>query len=118
MVNSNNNYLKDNITNIIPFDYYLYYENAYLDNPYNIDFYVIRSAKTEIYEFILKNIKDKVDMKKEYFTFNLQLNGIDYIYTTNKVEEMKALLDKKYNEIKDEEEYQDYSKEERVEYYD
>lgn len=118
VVNSNNNYLKDNITPIIPDNYYLYYENAYLDNPYNIDFYVIRSAKTEIYEFILKNIKDKVDMKKEYFTFNIRLNGVEYIYTTNKVEEMKALLDKKYNEIKDNEEYKDYYSDEVIEYYD
>ena len=118
VVNSNNSNLKDNITNIIPFDYHLYYENAYLDTPYNIDFYLIRSAKNEIYEFILKNINEKIDMKKEYFTFNLHLNGIDYIYTTNKVEEIKSLLYIKYNEIKDKEEYQEYYKDEVIEYYD
>lgn len=118
VVNSNNSNLKDNITNIIPFDYHLYYENAYLDNPYNIDFYLIRSAKNEIYEFILNNINEEIDMKKEYFTFNIHLNGIDYIYTTNKVEEIKSLLDIKYNEIKDKEEYQEYYKDEVIEYYD
>ena len=118
VVNANNKELKDNMTNIIPDNYYLYYENAYLNTPYNIDFYVIRSAKNEIYEFILKNIKDEIDMKKEYFTFNIKLNGVEYIYTTNKVEEMKALLDKKYNEIKDNEEYKEYYEDEVIEYYD
>lgn len=118
VVNSNNSLLKDNITPVIPDNYYLYYENAYLDNPYNIDFYVIRSAKNELYEFILKNIKDKVDMRDEYFTFNITLNGIEYIFTTNKVEEIKQILDNKYNEIKDKDEYQDYYSDEVIEYYD
>lgn len=118
IVNIHNLQLKDHITPIIPDNYSLYYKNAYLKEYYNIDFYVIRSAKKELYEFILKNINDKVDMKKEFFIFNITINGIEYTFTTNKVQEVKELLTKKYNEIKDQEEYQKYYQEESVEYYD
>lgn len=121
IVNSNNALLKDSITPIIPNDYYLYYENAYLEESYNVDFYVVKSAKTELYEFILKNVKDEVDMRKEYFTFSVELNHNTYHFTTNKVEEVKEILDKKYESIKDTEDYQNYygyNKEESVEYYD
>ena len=118
IVNSNNRALKDNITPKIPEDYYLYYENAYLNQSYNIDFYVVRSAKPELYEFILKNAKEEVDMRKEYFSFNIQLNYNTYHFTTNKVKEVIEILDKKYNELKNNEEYQDYYKEDGVKYYD
>lgn len=118
IVNSNNGHLKENITPIIPDDYYLYYENAYLERSYSIDFYIVRSAKPEIYEFILKNINEKVDMRKEYFSFNITLNGGNYIYTTNKVQEVIDLLNKKQEDLKDNKEYQDYYKEEEVYYYD
>ena len=121
IVNSNNKLLKDNITPVIPQDYYLYYENAYLEDYYNIDFYLVRSAKQELYEFMLKNASNEVDIRKEYFTFNVQLNYNTYHFTTNKVEEIKEILNNKYEEIKDTEDYKNYygdTKEESVEYYD
>lgn len=120
VVNSNNKHLKDNITPIIPDDYYLYYENAYLEEEYDIDYYVLRSVKQEIYEFVLKNINDKIDMTKEYITFQLQLNSNRYYFTTNKTEEIKQILNNKYIEIKDTEEYLNYYGygNEKVEYYD
>ena len=120
VVNSNNNHLKDNITPIIPEDYYLYYENSYLIDGYDIDYYVLKSAKQEIYEFVLKNINDKIDMTKEYITFQIQLNSNRYYFTTNKIKEIKQILDNKYNEIKDTEEYLNYYGygNEKVEYYD
>lgn len=120
VVNSNNNHLKDNITPIIPGDCYLYYENSYLIDEYDIDYYVLKSAKQEIYEFVLKNINDKIDMSKEYITFQIQLNSNRYYFTTNKIKEIKQILDNKYNEIKDTEEYLSYYgyDNEKVEYYD
>lgn len=121
IVNSNNKALKDSITPIIPENYYLYYENAYLVDTYNIDFYLIRSSKRELYEFMLKNVSDEVDMRKEYFSFGGQLNYNTYHFTTNKVDEIKDILSKKYEELKDTEDYKNYygdTKEERVEYYD
>ena len=121
IVNSNNGHLKDIITPVIPSDYYLYYENAYLEKDYSIDFYVIKSAKHELYEFILKNIKEEIDMRNEYFTFSIQLNNNTYYFTTNKVEEIKEILDKKYQEIKETNDYKEYYgfyTKEDVEYYD
>lgn len=120
IVNSNNNHLKDNITSVIPDDYYLYYEDASLEEEYDIDYYVLKSAKQEIYEFVLKNINDKIDMTKEYITFQLQLNSNRYYFTTNKTEEIKQILNNKYIEIKDTEEYLNYYGygNEKVEYYD
>ena len=121
IVNSNNKLLKDNITPVIPEDYYLYYENAYLVDTYNIDFYLIRSAKKELYEFMLKNASEEVDMRYEYFSFNVQLDYNTYHFTTNKVDEIKNILNKKYEELKDTEDYKNYyddTKEESVEYYD
>ena len=121
IVNSNNQTLKENITPIMPQDYHLYYENAYLKEFYNIDFYIVRSAKQELYEFISKNINDEVDMRKEFFTFTIQLDYNTYYFTTNKVEEIKTILDNKYESIKNTDDYKNYSgyyKEESVEYYD
>lgn len=120
IVNSNNKLIKENITPIIPQDYYLYYENAYLEEALSHDYYVMRSAKNEIYEFILNNIDDEIDMRKEYITFNIQLNYRKYHFTTNKVEEIKQILDKKYQEIKNTEDYKNYygSDKESVIYYD
>ena len=59
-------------------------------------------------------------MTKEYITFQIQLNSNRYYFTTNKTKEIKQILDNKYNEIKDTEEYLSYYgyDNEKVEYYD
>ena len=59
-------------------------------------------------------------MTKEYITFQIQLNSNRYYFTTNKIKEIKQMLDNKYNEIKDTEEYLSYYgyDNEKVEYYD
>ena len=60
-------------------------------------------------------------MRKEYFTFKVMLNGYNYNFTTNKVEEIKEILNKKYQEIKDTKDYQNYTNpdtKESVQYYD
>ena len=122
VVNNNNNTLKDSIPLIIPNDYYLYYENAYLEENYNMDFYVIRSAKNEIYNFILQNIEDEVDMREYYITFSVELNSHTYYFTTNKTKEIISILTKKYEEVKDSIDYQKfngiYTEKENIEYYD
>lgn len=121
IVNSNNKLLKDNITPIISDDYYIYYINSYLENDYNIDYFVLRSAKNEIYDFILKDINNNVDMKKEYIALQINIDGNTYQYTTNNTKDLIKILNDKYNEIKDTEEYQSYNDpytKESVEYYD
>lgn len=122
IINDYNKELSNNISNIIPEDYYIYYENSYLNNTYNMDYYVLKSAKNEIYEFILKNMNDKIDMKQEYFSFNIKLNGKNYIFTTNKTNEIKNILETKYQEIKDTNDYKNYYennyKDGVVKYYD
>lgn len=118
IVNSNNQLLKNNLTKSIPENYYIYYENSYLKEQYIIDFYTIRSAKNELYDFIYNNINDEVDMKEEYFSFQIELNGNIYHFTTNKIEEIKNIINNKYEEIKDSQDYKDYYKNEDEEYYD
>ena len=121
IVNSDNLSLKDNITPVISNDFGIHYINSYLEESYTIDYYIVRSAKNDIYEFILRNIDNKVDMRKEYFTFKVMLNGYNYNFTTNKVEEIKEILNKKYQEIKDTKDYQNYTNpdtKESVQYYD
>ena len=121
IVNSNNKLLKDNITKDIPNNYYLYYDNSYIENEYKFDYYVLRMAKEEIYNFILKDLNNEVDMKKEYITLSLNIENTYYKFTTNNIEELLSILDKKYNEIKDTTDYQEYIKpstKESVVYYD
>jgi len=70
---------------------------------------------------MLKNISDEIDMRKEYFTFIVYLYDNKYYFTTNKVDEVIEILNKKYEEIKDTEDYlnyYNYSDKESVEYYD
>ena len=121
IVNSNNSLLKDKITPVIPWNYQLYYENAYLKDTFDIDFYIIRSAKNELYEFILKNKDEEVDMRKEHFAFGVVLNSVTFHFTTNKVEEVKEILTNKYEEFKNTEDYKNYYgdiEKEETEYYD
>lgn len=121
VVNLDNQNLSDNISKVIPNNYYLYYGNSYFKDYYTIDYYVIECAKNELYNFVYQNISDKVDMRKEYFTFSIELNNNTYYFTTNKVEEIKKILDKKYEEIKNTNDYKEYYgfyTKEDVEYYD
>ena len=57
-------------------------------------------------------------MKEEYFSFQIELNGNIYHFTTNKIEEIKNIINNKYEEIKDSQDYKDYYKNEDEEYYD
>ena len=109
IVNSNNALLKEKITNIIPDNYSLYYMNSYIEEGYDIDYFVLRSAKNDIYDFILKDLSTNIDMKKEYITLEINLDYESYQFTTNNVDEFIQILDKKYQEIKDTEEYKEYN---------
>jgi len=121
IVNSNNSLLKENITNIIPNNYSVYYVNSYLENEYEIDYFVLKSAKNEIYNFILDEVDKTVDMKREYIALEIYLNGTSYQFTTNNTSKFIEILNNKYNEIKDTDEYKTYSnpyQKESVDYYD
>jgi len=124
VVNLNNASLAEIIPNTIPKEDYQYkinYKNSYLNDSYIPDYYVALKSEKELYEFMLKNISDEIDMRKEYFTFIVYLYDNKYYFTTNKVDEVIEILNKKYEEIKDTEDYlnyYNYSDKESVEYYD
>jgi len=108
LVNSNNSKLQENISYIIPKDYSIYYSNKYVVNDFEIDYYILRNSKTEVYDFILKEVKNNVDMKKEFITLEVIINGNSYLFTTNNVNGFKKILDNKYEEIKNTDEYKNY----------
>ena len=110
IVNSNNSLLNKNISSVIPNDYAIYFSDKYTKEEFEIDYFVLRNAKNEVYNFILEELKNNVDMKKEFITLEVKLNSNSYLFTTNNIKEFKEILDKKYNEIKDNEEYKDYYK--------
>jgi len=108
IVNSNNKVLKENIEIIIPDDYSIYYSDSYTNEEFKIDYYVLRNAKNDIYNFILKELDNTVDMKKEFVTLEVNFNSNFYLFTTNNIKEFKEILANTYEKIKDTEEYQDY----------
>ena len=121
IVNSNNKYLKENITKDIPSDYTVFYENSYIKDVEEIDYYVLKIAKEDIYNFILKELDNEVDMKKEYVTLQININYGSYQFTTNNIEEFLNIMLNNYNKIKDTEDYINYTNpqyNEKVEYYD
>ena len=121
IVDSNNKFLKENLTTEIPNDYSLYYINSYIKDIEEIDYYVLRTAKNDIYNFILKDINNKVDMRKEYITLQININSNSYQFTTNNIEEFLNILENNYNNIKDTDDYINYidpKYKEKVEYYD
>jgi len=118
IVNSNNSLLKENIEYIIPNDYSVYYLDKYTEEDFEIDYYVLRNAKNEIYDFILSEVDKKVDMKYEYITLEVYLNSNYYSFTTNNIKGFKEILDKKYEEIKETDEYKQYYNDDHYKYYD
>ena len=108
IVNSNNKVLKDNIDYVIPEDYTIYYSDRYTEEEFEIDYYVLRNAKTEMYNFILKELNNTVDMKKEFITLEVNIDSNSYLFTTNNIKGFREILNNKYEEIKDNEEYKDY----------
>ena len=108
IVNSNNKVLKDNIEYVIPEDYSIYYSSQYTIEDFDIDYFVLRNAKTDIYNFIIKELEKEVDMKKEFITLEVNFNSSNYLFTTNNVTEFRQILDNKYEELKDSEEYKYY----------
>ena len=116
IVNSNNSILKENISYIIPDDYYIYYSDKYVVEDFDIDYYVLMNAKNDIYNFMIDELENSVDMKKEFITFEVTLNYNTYLFTTNNVSGVKELLDKKYEEVKNTEEYKNYYND--YKYYD
>lgn len=109
IVNSNNSLLKENITSIIPNDYSIYYINGYLEPVYDRDYFILRSAKNEVYNFILSELDKNIDMKKEYIALQVNLDGNSYHFTTNNVDEFIKILNNKYEEVKDTDEYKTYN---------
>lgn len=108
IVNSNNSLLKKNISYIIPDDYYIYYSDMYVVDNFEIDYYVLRNAKNDIYNFILEEVEKDVNMRSEFVTLEISLDYNTYLFTTNNVQGFKEILDKKYEEVKDTEEYKNY----------
>ena len=47
-------------------------------------------------------------MKKEYMALEININGNNYQFTTNNTSKFIEILNNKYNEIKDTEEYLEY----------
>jgi len=118
IVNANNMVLKEDMKKDVSSDYLLYYKDSNV-NDYSIDYYVLRSAKNEIYNFIFSNILEKVDMRDEYFSFELRIGSNAYQFTTNKVDDIIRILNKKYEEVVDTQDYKDYySKNGESVYYD
>jgi len=108
IVNSNNSVLKENISYVIPGDYSIYYSDKYVVEDFDINYYVLRNAKTDIYNFIISELEKEVDMKKEFITLEVIFDNNSYLFTTNNISGFKEILDKKYEEIKDTEEYKNY----------
>jgi len=108
IVNSNNEVLRENISYVIPEDYSIYYSDMYVVEDFDINYYVLRNAKMDIYNFIIKELENSVDMKKEFITLEINFNSDRYLFTTNNVRGFKEILDKKYEEIKNTEEYKNY----------
>jgi len=116
IISSNNAILKENISYVIPEDYYIYFYDMYVNNEFEINYYVLRNANTEIYNFIMSELSKEVDMRKEFVTLEISLDYNTYLFTTNNVSGFKQILDKKYEEIKDTLEYKKYHGD--YEYYD
>lgn len=108
IVNSNNAILKKNISYIIPDDYYIYYSDMYTEEEYDVDYYILKNAKNDIYNFIIKELDNKVDMKDEFIKLTISIDKSVYTFTTNNVKGFKEILNNKYEEIKDTEEYKNY----------
>ena len=60
----------------------------------NFDYFVMKSAKNELYNFILSEVGKEVDMKKEYISLEIYLDGYSYQFTTNNVDEFIKKADK------------------------
>jgi len=116
VVNSNNKKLKDKIDYIIPTDYTIYYSDKYIVEDFEIDYYVLRNAKSEVYNFMLKELENSVDMKKEFITLEVDIDYDNYLFTTNNIEGFKKILNAKKEEIKNSEEYKNYYNDEKYSY--
>lgn len=117
IINANNERLKQNISYIIPENYSIYFKDKYTIEEFEIDYYILRNAKTDIYNFILKEIKLPVDMKKEFITLEVNIDYENYTFTTNNIKEFKEILYRKTVELKNTEEYKNYHNINNEKYY-
>lgn len=99
VVNSNNNLLKENMKNIIPRNYYIEYSNKYFNEEYDISYNLINLASEELYSYILKEVNNNVDMKKEFVSLNLCLDNNCYDFTSNNIVDFKEILESKRSSL-------------------
>ncbi len=114
IVNNENSVLKNDLEKIIPSDFLVYYSSHYFKDDYDIDYYLMRKSKDEIYNFILNNVNNNVDMNKEFLQLEVSFKGMTYNFTTNNVSEFKDILDNKGKELENDSEYQEYLKEKQL----
>lgn len=99
VVNKNNSYLKENLDKIHKSSYEIFYQNKYFNDNYVIDYTCMVETKDELYDYVKEEIKNQVDMKKEYITLELCEEGRCYIFTSNNISKFKKILDTKYEEL-------------------
>lgn len=108
VVNTNNKYLKKDISNVIPLDYKLYYVGHNFDSRYEINYNIMYNSKNELYNYILKSLDDNVDMSKEYIALSVCFDKKCYDFVSNNIVEFKKILDDKYNYLKENNELVDF----------
>lgn len=99
VVNSNNKLLKDNISTIMPKRYNIMYTNKYFEDSYKIINGCVTLAQEELYNFILQEVNNTVDMKKEFISLNMCFDSTCYDFTSNNIEKFKEILDSKKDEL-------------------
>lgn len=99
VVNSNNKLLKDNIDYILPKKYNIMYTNKYFIDGYKVINDCVTLAQEELYNFILQEINNTVDMKKEFISLNICFNDNCYDFTSNNTSRFKEILDTKKDKV-------------------
>ena len=94
-----NNLLKEIIDNLDIYHFYIHSDIfSKYENIYNLVY-------DDIEKFIKNDIKNEIDINKEYVTITLHNDSKTYKYNTNNINGLINLLESKYNEIKNIEEY-------------
>lgn len=92
-IQKENERLYHNILNYHSYDLWIrHYPDSIQDKNIESVSY-IRGYRSKLFSFIKKNYKDTISSNKEYISFLISLNNKDYMYYTNKVDEVLELLD-------------------------
>lgn len=92
-IQKENERLYHNILNYHSYDLWIrhYPDSIHDKNIESIPY--IRGYQSKLFSFIKKHYKDTFSSNKEYISFLISLNNKDYMYYTNKVDEVLELLD-------------------------